>query len=141
MSGLETTVRKILQMGKQRLERGRDLARGTPPGRGRPEPTATWRVGPAPRLRPPDSRCAQGGKSVGGSERIPWISKSPELPLEGRRPSLPRTPTWASAEDDVGVPAPEGEPRLPPSRQPPLQPPPQARPHPQNIGLGWAELG
>lgn len=61
------------------------------------------------------------------------------------------THIWASGEDGMGVLAPEWEPCLPTSRQPPLQPPPQglqgpvalagSPTHPQNIWLGWAGLG
>lgn len=70
VSELETTVKKILQMGKQRLERGSDLASVAPPGRGRSKPTATWRVGPAWHLCPPASHFEQVGKSVRGRDSL-----------------------------------------------------------------------
>lgn len=58
-----TIIKMILQMGKQRLERGSDLASVTQLVNGRSKPIATRRVGPAWHLCLPDSHFEQVGKS------------------------------------------------------------------------------
>lgn len=147
---LETTRKMILQMGKQRLERGSDSAGVTQPVSGRSKPVATGRgwaqLGTC--ALQPLARSRWASQSVGADS---WISKSSESYLEGRGPPLRCTHIWAFGEDDMGVLAPEWEPCLPTSRQPPLQPPPQglqgpaalagSPTHPQNIWLAWARLG
>lgn len=110
----------ILQMGKQRLERGSDLASVMQPVSGRSKPIATQRVGPTWHLCLPASHFEQAG--------------SQQSRLEGRGPRLLCTHIWASGQGDIGVPAPELGLCLPTSRQLPLQPPSQGLKGPAPAG-------
>lgn len=65
VSELEMTIKMILQMGKERLERGSDLASVMQPVSGGSKPTATWWVGPTWHLCPPASHFQQVSQSVG----------------------------------------------------------------------------
>lgn len=94
MSELETTVMMILQMGKQRLERGSGLVSVMRAVSGRFKPVTPQCVGLRWHLCPLASHCEQ----VSQWEQIPWASKSSEPHLEGRGPPLPDTSIWASGE-------------------------------------------
>lgn len=143
MSELETTIMMILQMGKQRLERGSDSVNVTRAVGGRFKTVTPQWVGPSWHLCP----LASYSEQVSQWEQIPWASKSSEPHLEGRGPLLPETSIWASEEGwqngfRVGV--------LPAHFQAAASPASSPRPvgacysswqpHPPNIWLGWTGL-
>lgn len=142
MSELETTVMMILQMGKQRPERGSDLVSVTRAVGGRFKPvTAQW-VGPRWHLCPLASYCEQ----VSQWEQILWASKSSEPHLEDRGQPLPDTSIWASGEGGMAewlrvLPA-----HFQAAASPASSPRPVGasysswQPHPPNIWLGWTGL-
>lgn len=94
MSELETTIMVILQMGKQRLERGSDSVSVTRAVGGRFKTVTPQWVGLRWHLCP----LASYSEQVSQWEQIPWASKSSEPHLEGRGPPLPDTSIWASGE-------------------------------------------